>query len=37
LKAEPDVRAARLALVRAFKTAMANCLTVLGIPVVHRM
>jgi arginyl-tRNA synthetase len=37
LKAEPDVRASRLALVRAFKTSMANCLTVLGIPVVDRM
>jgi arginyl-tRNA synthetase len=37
LKAEPAVRASRLALVRAFKTAMANCLTVLGIPVVDRM
>lgn len=37
LKAEPDVRTSRLALVRAFKTAMANCLTVLGIPVVDRM
>ncbi|OLS30564.1 MAG: Arginine--tRNA ligase [Candidatus Thorarchaeota archaeon AB_25] len=37
LKAEPDVKASRLALVRAFKTSMANCLTVLGIPVVDRM
>lgn len=37
LKAEPDVRASRLALVRAFKMAMANSLTVLGIPVVNRM
>jgi arginyl-tRNA synthetase len=37
LKAEPDVRASRLALVRAFKASMANCLTVLGIPVVDRM
>jgi len=37
LKAEPDVRAARIALVRAFKTTMANCLTVLGIPIVERM
>jgi arginyl-tRNA synthetase len=37
LKAEPDVRASRLTLVRAFKTSMANCLTVLGIPVVDRM
>ncbi len=37
LKADPDIRAARLALVRAFKTTMANCLTVLGIPIVDRM
>ena len=37
LKAEPDVRSSRIALVRAFKTTMANCLTVLGIPVVDRM
>ena len=37
LKAEPGVRASRLALVRAFKTTMANCLTILGIPVVDRM
>jgi arginyl-tRNA synthetase len=37
LKAEPDVRASRLALVSVFKMAMANCLTVLGIPVVNRM
>jgi len=37
LRAEPDVRDSRLALVRAFKTTMANCLTVLGIPVVNRM
>ncbi|MHA2025830.1 MAG: arginine--tRNA ligase [Candidatus Thorarchaeota archaeon] len=37
LKAEPEVREARLALVRAFKTTMANCLTVLGIPIVERM
>ncbi len=37
LKAEPDVRAARIALVRAFRTTMENCLTVLGIPVVERM
>jgi arginyl-tRNA synthetase len=37
LKAEPDVRASRLALVRAFKMAMANSLTVLGIPIVNRM
>ena len=37
LKADPDVRAARLALVKAFKTTMANCLTVLGVPIVDRM
>ncbi|MFX1561607.1 MAG: arginine--tRNA ligase, partial [Promethearchaeota archaeon] len=37
LKAEPNVRASRLALVQAFKTTMANCLIVLGIPVVDRM
>lgn len=37
LKAEPEIRASRLALVRVFKIAMANCLTVLGIPVVNRM
>ncbi|MFW9809149.1 MAG: arginine--tRNA ligase [Candidatus Thorarchaeota archaeon] len=37
LKAEPGVRNARLALVRAFKKTMSNCLTVLGIPVVERM
>jgi arginyl-tRNA synthetase len=37
LKAEPEVRKARLALVSAFKTTMANCLTVLGIPIVERM
>ncbi|MFW9787443.1 MAG: arginine--tRNA ligase [Candidatus Thorarchaeota archaeon] len=37
LKAEKDVRASRLALVRAFKTTMANCLSVLGIPLVDRM
>lgn len=37
LKAEPDVRASRLALVSAFKMTIANCLIVLGIPVVNRM
>jgi len=37
LKAEPEIRASRLVLVRVFKIAMANCLTVLGIPVVNRM
>ena len=37
LKAETEMKQSRLALVRAFKTTMANCLTVLGIPVVDRM
>lgn len=37
LKAEPNLRTARIALVHAFKTTMANCLTVLGIPIVERM
>ena len=37
LKAEPEIREARIALVRAFKTTMANCLRVLGIPIVERM
>ncbi|MHA1902417.1 MAG: arginine--tRNA ligase [Candidatus Thorarchaeota archaeon] len=37
LKAEPDIRDARLALVTAFKTTMANCLNIIGIPVVQRM
>ncbi|RLI57689.1 MAG: arginine--tRNA ligase [Candidatus Thorarchaeota archaeon] len=37
LKAEGDVREARLALVQAFRNTMANCLTLLGIPVVQRM
>jgi arginyl-tRNA synthetase len=37
LTAEANVRASRMALVRAFKTTMANCLTILGIPVVNRM
>ncbi len=37
LKAEPDVKMSRLALVNAFKMTMSNCLTVLGIPVVKRM
>ncbi|MGY5856211.1 MAG: arginine--tRNA ligase, partial [Candidatus Thorarchaeota archaeon] len=37
LKAEPEIRQPRLALVHAFKTTMANCLTVLGIPVIDRM
>ncbi|MFW9966284.1 MAG: DALR anticodon-binding domain-containing protein, partial [Candidatus Thorarchaeota archaeon] len=37
LKAEPEFKAARLELVRAFKTTMVNCLGILGIPVVERM
>ncbi|MHA1772234.1 MAG: arginine--tRNA ligase [Candidatus Thorarchaeota archaeon] len=37
LKADGDIRAARLELVRAFKQTMANCLRLLGIPVVNRM
>ncbi|MFX0108478.1 MAG: arginine--tRNA ligase, partial [Candidatus Hodarchaeota archaeon] len=37
LKAEPEIKAARLELVKAFKITMANCLTFLGIPVVERM
>jgi len=37
LKAEPEVRDARLELVKAFKIAMANCLQILGIPVIDRM
>lgn len=37
LKAEPQLREARLELVKAFKTTMANCLRLLGIPVVERM
>ncbi len=37
LKAEQDLREARLALVRAFKTTIANSLRILGIPVVDRM
>ncbi|TFG34980.1 arginine--tRNA ligase [Candidatus Thorarchaeota archaeon] len=37
LKAEPEMKEARLALVDAFRTTMANCLTLLGIPVVERM
>ncbi len=37
LKAEPKLRAARLELVRAFRTTMANCLRLIGIPVVERM
>jgi len=37
LKAESNLKNSRLALVHAFKIAMANCLMVLGIPVVDRM
>lgn len=37
LKAEAEVREARLALVESFKITMANCLQILGIPVVDRM
>ncbi|MHA1576045.1 MAG: arginine--tRNA ligase [Candidatus Thorarchaeota archaeon] len=37
LKAEPQIRDARLDLVKAFKTTMANCLKLLGIPIVERM
>jgi len=37
LKADPKFRAARLELVKTFKTAMANCLSLIGIPVVERM
>ncbi|TFG99453.1 arginine--tRNA ligase [Candidatus Thorarchaeota archaeon] len=37
LKAEPGVREARLAIVESFRITMANCLRVLGIPVINRM
>jgi len=37
LKAESGVREARLELVKAFKITMANCLQILGIPVIDRM
>ncbi|MHA2021894.1 MAG: arginine--tRNA ligase domain-containing protein, partial [Candidatus Thorarchaeota archaeon] len=37
LKAETDFKAARLELVKAFRTTMVNCLGILGIPVVERM
>ena len=37
LKAEPEVREARLELVKAFKITIANCLQILGIPVIDRM
>jgi arginyl-tRNA synthetase len=37
LKADPKFRTARLELVKTFKIAMANCLKLIGIPVVERM
>jgi len=37
LKAEPEVREARLELVKAYRTTMTNCLQILGIPVIDRM
>jgi arginyl-tRNA synthetase len=37
LKGEPEIGAARLELVKAFRTSMANCLELLGIPIVDRM
>ena len=37
LKAEPEKREARLVLVDVFQTTMANCLTLLGIPLVEKM
>ncbi len=37
LKSDPETKAARLQLVRAFKITMGNCLRLLGIPVVERM
>jgi len=37
LKAEPAIAAARLELVKVFQTTMANCLGILGVPVVERM
>ena len=37
LKAEPEIKKARLVLVDAFRKTMANCLKLLGIPVVERM
>ncbi len=37
LKAEPAIAAARLELVKAFRTTMANCLRILGIHAVERM
>ncbi|RDE13680.1 MAG: arginine--tRNA ligase [Candidatus Thorarchaeota archaeon] len=37
LKAEPAIATARLELVKAFRTTMANCLRILGIQAVERM
>jgi arginyl-tRNA synthetase len=37
LKAEPGIKEARIALVKAFIITMTNCLNLLGIPVVERM
>ena len=37
LKAEKELRDARLSLVDAFRVTMTNCLTFLGIPIVERM
>jgi len=37
LKAEPEIKEARLALVKAFMATMTNCLNLLGIPIVERM
>ncbi len=37
LKADGDLRRARLALVRAFRDTIRNCLQMLGIPVIERM
>ncbi|MBD3406763.1 MAG: arginine--tRNA ligase [Candidatus Lokiarchaeota archaeon] len=37
LKAKPEMMAARLELVRVFRTVMSNCLTLLGIPIIERM
>ena len=37
LKAEPEIKEARLALVKAFMVTMTNCLNLLGIPIVERM
>ncbi len=37
MKAEPDLKRARLELVRAYKTTIANCLRIIGVPIVERM